>query len=814
MAAGATVRLSPSVAAGAAVRLSPSVAAGATVRLSPSVAAGAAVRLSPSVAEGAGNGCEMEYSRDVTPPLGCGEREEAAAAAGRQPGGILLTRDKRQSLALSLRKGKKRVCGDCSAAGSQLLQPPSSKKARVDQGSSSQPDNSLTAVHPEHSTTAAVYPEHSTTAVHPEHSTTAAAAQTDHSSSQLDDNPATTQAMQNSTTALVPGHSHTAAAALIPGHSHTATTALIPGHSHTATAALIPGHSHTATTALIPGHSHTATTALIPGHSHTATAALIPGHSHTATAALIPGHSHTATAALIPDHSHTATAEGLHDSSVACVQTDHSALNFLTLEAATQSLSALRQTEAECEGSKVPDMFAPEGMSPATYTATILSVFNSYISQLCEAQAQVVSRVAWGNAVPAHYRQSITTLIRHPSPPRQAPGWPTIDLRTGEIIHHSPLSLSGSRKRARRRLRRTSFAEEEEDEDFVSVLEKGQHWTPVRNTHKARVSGREWFVPANPPLHTRAQASQTVSVTARSATPDSPPAATPAKLHPPLVNSDPSAEMPQESCSLKPTVSQGEVDKSVPDALSLSTAEGTREEMGCETGEEVEGGQVSSKGEEERQGSSEGEEERQGSSEGEEKRQGSSEGETGTAEARGQLFYGVKRRKRAKILEDSDSEEEAECGIISSQLNDVTASKNSTAKHAQNGARESERTSESIFTRLMAATGRGRRAKRQSFQQLPVRTVRGRKNCSAAADSVIDLTEEVRQAAEGGDQPASDHGPQQELVPCPLCSGRFPPSLIETHAASCLEEEEEEESSPPHLLPLRQSTLLTPRFKK
>ena len=453
--------------------------------------------------------------------------------------------------------------------------------------------------------------------------------------------------------------------------------------------------------------------------------------------------------------------------------------------------------------SMLPDLFAPVGVAPAAYSATILRVFNSYISQLREAQNRVLSRVAWGNPVPAHHRQPLSTLTWHSSQSRPSlvrpggsPSWPSIDLQTGEIVRGC---LSGRRVGSKRKRPRASFAEEDDD-SFVSTPDKRRSGTPVkqRQVQKHRDtgedgSGERWS--DLPPVTTGT--THTLSVPAHSTTPDSPPD----KLRPLPVNSDLSEETaPRASQSMLAPPPVG-----VASSLLLSgqgrqceLGEGEIGEGGIGEGGIGEGG--IGEGEIGEGGIGEGEIGEGGVGDGENSETGEqgTRGERGGAagvassEEAGDDIIRPRKRRRAVILEDSDSETELDS--ISSSSNDVTVTKNSTEPTGK---------SNSLFKRALAVLGGGR--KRQSVKQLPVK---GGKPLSGSRGSVVDLT-----AGRGGGQKMSHPREKGELVPCPLCSELFPLSLVEAHAAICQEEGPGESSSRPPP-PLRQSSLLTPRFNR
>ena len=59
---------------------------------------------------------------------------------------------------------------------------------------------------------------------------------------------------------------------------------------------------------------------------------------------------------------------------------------------------------------KLPALYAPKGVSPSSYTPTILQRLDDYFSQLSNAQGQVLLRLKWGPPVVAHSKQSSNTL--------------------------------------------------------------------------------------------------------------------------------------------------------------------------------------------------------------------------------------------------------------------------------------------------------------------------------------------------------------------------------------------------------------------
>ena len=491
-----------------------------------------------------------------------------------------------------------------------------------------------------------------------------------------------------------------------------------------------------------------------------------------------------------------------------------------------------RQADKGDKLGQLPEMFAPGGVPTAVYTATILNVFNSYIQQLREAQGKVLSLIPWSKPIPSSLRQPLTSLTWRPAPPHRAArpaghhhNWPSIDLRSGEVVRSSPGSSSARRTGCQRRRRRANI-EEDDDEEFLPPSLAGGSGTPSRpqislkqkDTETAE-SGRKWFIPSECPSvgKSRESTSRVVS------SPDSPPHLSHKKLLPSPVNSDLHTDRPgntaeTNSNTMLHTSPEAET---LSMSLSLSAGEGSGETMaevedshltpshgggeGVGEDEPQDGGEGGRKGDREVGGGGGG--------------GGNGEVASSAEDADDVLFCG-QRRKRTKLFDDSDSENE--CGSKSSHAGDdvicAMNSKPATREEPEEGKKSS------LFARARAAFGGGKRTKRQSFQPLPVRTVAGGKPCSAEpGDSVVDLTEEPTAVEE-----KIDHGQQQveeeevEVVACPLCSELFSHSSIEAHAASCGETRETSSKSygglvgkrVGHQLPLRQSSLITPRFTR
>ena len=208
-------------------------------------------------------------------------------------------------------------------------------------------------------------------------------------------------------------------------------------------------------------------------------------------------------------------------------------------------------------------------------------------------------------------------------------------------------------------------------------------------------------------------------------------------------------------------------------------------------------------------------------------------GDVLSSEEIGRQYSSSKRRRRgARIMEDSGSETEAEGGDSKNIVNDdAILDKNSTAAgHVK---------TVSQYASALAGCSRGKRSKRSSFKQLSVTSVRGSKqpqlSNTATDDDVIDLTANTVPSPSlsppGPSSPSLGHVLQcgqpkemhegavrkeeeEERVVCPLCGERFAVSVIEAHAASC---REPCTTSPPlhrATSTQRQTILLTPRFRR
>lgn len=492
-----------------------------------------------------------------------------------------------------------------------------------------------------------------------------------------------------------------------------------------------------------------------------------------------------------------------------------------------------RQTDKGDKLGQLPEMFAPDGVPTAVYTATILNVFNSYIQQLREAQGKVLSLIPWSKPIPSSLRQPLTSLTWGPALSHRAArpaghhhNWPSIDLRSGEIVRSSPGSSSARRTGSQRRRRRANI-EEDDDEESLPPSLAGGSGSPSRpqislkqkDTETAE-SERKWFIPSECPSVGKSRES-TGRVVSVSPSPDSPPHSSHKKLLPSPVNSDPHTDRPGNTAEINSNTKLhlSPEAETVSGSLPISAGEGSGETMA-----EVEDGHLTPSHE---GGEGVGEDESQDGGEGVRKGDrevgggggGGGNGEVASsAEDADDVLFCGQRRKRTKLFDDSDSENE--CGSKTSHAgNDVICAINSKPA-AREGPEEGKKSS--LFARARAAFGGGKRTKRQSFQPLPVRTVAGGKPCSAEpGDSVVDLTEEPTAVEE-----RIDHGQQQveeeEVVACPLCSELFSHSSIEAHAASCGETRETSSKSytgqvgkrVSHQLPLRQSSLITPRFTR
>ena len=487
----------------------------------------------------------------------------------------------------------------------------------------------------------------------------------------------------------------------------------------------------------------------------------------------------------------------------------------------------------------LPELFAPEGVDPASYTATILRRLNSYIHRLRLAQERVTVRLPWSDPVPSYHRQPRSSLDYHywQRQSNTVPhGWPTIDLITGAVSHCASESTGSASKPAThsRRRRKTE--------------------TPVKSSHSQKRKilcaddddSEQCCVPdQTSPLKRWSRS----TVPANSATP-APPTQPPDDHTPPPLQSPSRGHVAGQpvdselhSCSVLPDQSRD----TTADHPSSNTAgilvppassSGSRETVETEIG--TTGGSTSGLGTTAPCGDSEGEE--------------------------GDEVIGIngsrKRRRMSHILDDSEPEEEAEDVAKNSSgsdaINSAVSSGEVGADSANLAAEGSGQGSVSLSTSAQTAFVRGKRLKRFSFQRLPVTVVRhstSEQGASASGGEVIDLTEDALVSATTRDAtsspsesptPSSPHlprssgrtlrtkrtrarrraeqqagdeeGAEGERVPCPLCGESFAVSVIEAHAAGCLEPREPspvlERPSVRRNSTLRQSSLLTPRYKK
>ena len=473
---------------------------------------------------------------------------------------------------------------------------------------------------------------------------------------------------------------------------------------------------------------------------------------------------------------------------------------------------------------ELPDMFAPDGVPSAAHTATILSLFNSYIQGLRKAQERVVSLVPWGKPIPSDQRQPPSSLNWRPGRRASSRGsvnhhnWPSIDVNTGEIVR-DPLCVSARRLGSLRSGRRASFLEEDDD-DFLATPQGKETPSRPRGSLEDTARERRWYVPTEPPPMSKSGA--------KSSSPTSPPSLTPrlspGKLHPLPGNFDPHTENTinvAKSTSGAHLASSSDVadDQSAP---SPSSAAG---DVGGEK-MEVEDCQLTPQdlGERGRKDGSLDCGEREGGGEEGSGVEEAADVASSTEAADDVIIFRGRRKRRTNILDDSDSD--AENDSNSSHTNDAKNSK----RVAEDVLGESKGESQSLFARALAAVGGGKRTKRKSFQPLSVRTVSsGRAHSEGHPQTVVDLTEETMAEKTGLGQQEEEEEEKdgegeegEEKVSCPLCRKLFLCSLIEAHAAGCGEPNEagteqsrdvQRRRVSPHLA-LRQSSLLTPRFSK
>ena len=533
---------------------------------------------------------------------------------------------------------------------------------------------------------------------------------------------------------------------------------------------------------------------------------------------------------------------------------------------------------------ELPEMFAPDGVSPGHYTSTILKVFNSYIHQLRVAQSKIMFRVPWSTPIPSHHHQPLTTLTYYSTPPHRHSrsndvrrDWPIIDLETGEISRISPQSRrTTTRMGTRRSKRRAAFVDEDDDDDLL----KSVFTTPSRRSNlsqkdkrldKDTTSESQWFVP--PVNLLSVTRSRSVSVPAHSTTPDPP-----LNTSPLISDSGPHNTLPPQqdqdsehsnTCAVDPSSnsttavdpssnsttavdpssnsttavdpssnsttavdpssnsttavdqssnSTNTVDQSltaveqVSDSTTtavvvhelLSSTALTTSDVNALNHQQLSSDVVPCVG-------------REPESENDREERLANHMASSEDESVGERFSRKPKKRGAHILDDSDSETED---------NDVVIAKNRTVAGV-----ETEKP-ESFFANARETFGSGKNLKRYSFKKLSVKTVKYSKPCQLISEggskAVIDLTDgplnSTNQTPPSHSSPLSrvfdrtnnfQNQPvildqeAEDMVPCPLCNKSFMASTIESHAANCQE-------SPGPVLnhPLRQASLLTPRFNR
>ena len=437
---------------------------------------------------------------------------------------------------------------------------------------------------------------------------------------------------------------------------------------------------------------------------------------------------------------------------------------------------------------ELPQLYAPEGVDPAGYTATILHRLDSYFLQLRLAQGRVVMRVPWSQPIPAYARQPRNTLDYRFCPQRRRGkgkavghhGWPTIDLKTGEVSRRPSGSSSGAATSAgkqspsRSSSRRRSVPRcEGEDDSSVSPQRTSGAGTPARFQRSQRrkvlsasVDEQQLFVPDKPNQTAAASQKKSVSVAAHSTAADSPPitgpesdsaAREPPSVLPVNVASDSSTGGTSSSTAVScvpPSVASQLSPQQLtldPDSVPSSSQVATPPPQWEERDSEGEGG---GEGEEEEDGEGEGGEEREIE-------------EAASSNIEASEVIGVrgsrKRQRRAHLLEDSDTDTEAgmdtnSCspampiGISSKNSHSVDvmpsgcrSGKNSTNGNVAAAGRTESGSLVSPFAAALAAGNRGKLLKRSTRTKLSVKAVRARqpqqKRVDIASD-VIDLTED------------------------------------------------------------------------
>lgn len=417
----------------------------------------------------------------------------------------------------------------------------------------------------------------------------------------------------------------------------------------------------------------------------------------------------------------------------------------------------------------LPDMFAPEGVDPATYTATILHRLNSYIHQLRLAQAKVISRVPWSKPVAVYHRQPPHTLdyrycqLRH----RKAAithGWPTIDLNTGQVTHPTPNAKSTSRPLSTRSSKRHVRSSCETDDSYTPLQPTPQ--TPVRTHHSQKHKNLSEEIheeqQTDEPLHH----TESISAAAHSTTPDPPQLSVDTHDIGPMetdftpedreaLDSNPlsGTEIPSSSTAISPPTvdSRNQVDGS----LCGEKRRDRTQEMPEYTASGVETNEVVD------------------------------------------VRRSHKRRRTARFLDDSESDTEPvvdNCfgSSKNSTSSDVIGTKNRTVGEVVDEvpAEVNQPKSVSPYASALAAFGRGKRLKRVVLglkNSIPL--CQPEQSISRGSNDVIDLTDDIWDVPNElpANQESRGGGREDEGVPCPLCGELFTASAVEAHAASCLE---------------------------
>ena len=507
---------------------------------------------------------------------------------------------------------------------------------------------------------------------------------------------------------------------------------------------------------------------------------------------------------------------------------------------------------------ELPQLYAPEGVDPAGYTVTILHRLDNYFLQLRLAQGRVVMRVPWSQPIPAYARQPRNTLDYRFCPQRRRGkgkavghhGWPTIDLKTGEVSRRPSGSSSGAGTSAgkqspsRSSSRRRSVPRcEGEDDSSVSPQQTSGAGTPARFQRSQRrkvlsasVDEQQLFVPDKPNQTAAAsQKKKSVSVAAHSTTADTPPitgpethsaAREPPSVIPVSVASDSStggtsSDRPSSSTAVScvpPSVAsqlspQPQTQTLEPDSVPSSSQVVTAPPRWEERDSEGEGGGLGGGlGEEEDDGEDDGEGE--GGREGGEEREIE---EAASSNIEASEVIGVrgsrKRQRRAYLLEDSDTDTEAGMDTNScspavpigiSSKNSVSvdvmpsgcrSGKNSTNGNVAAAGRTESGSLVSPFAAALAAGNSGKLLKRCTRTKLSVKAVRARQPQQKRVDvtsDVIDLTEDSQNSLHVTPGP----NPHSPTDPSSLPLTSHPSKAKETGGGGRDREEEEKVPCP------------------